>query len=151
MTLQETELCDSIIQGLNKFYTPAQEEYSDISQFFSDPDNYLDITYRTEESHNSNILYTAPISTGGMVYTTIDKACQELIKVNAYTEALALCQSFLDKIESIKENLAKEDLQNVNWSEDEIKKSILNIMKMRDDYTSLRKSTIARYSALVNK
>jgi hypothetical protein len=62
-----------------------------------------------------------------------------------------LCQSFLDKIEPIKENLAKEDLQNVNWSEDEIKKSILNIMKMRDDYTSLRRSTIARYSALVNK
>jgi hypothetical protein len=144
-------ICESIINGLDDLLTVAEEGYSDISQFMSDPENYLNITYRNADIHGDATLYTAPLSTGGEVFVTIDKACQELVKVNAFTEALAIYQSFLDTIYSIRDGLSKQELQNLDWTIDEVKSKILEIMKDRDEYTSKRKSTIARYSALVSK
>jgi hypothetical protein len=91
--------CESIIDGLNGLLTVAEEGYSDISQFIEDPETYLNITYRSEDLKGKSVLYTTPLSTGGEVFTSIDKACQELIKVNAYTEALAIYQSFIDTVE----------------------------------------------------
>lgn len=142
---------ESIIDGLNGLLTVAEEGYSDISQFIEDPETYLNITYRSEDLKGKSVLYTTPLSTGGEVFTSIDKACQELIKVNAYTEALAIYQSFIDTVEGIKEGLSKQELQNLDWSIDEVKRKILEVMKERDEYTSRRKATIARYSALVSK
>ena len=80
---------------------------------------------------------------------SIDKACSELITVKAFTEALYIYQSFMDHLESIKSGLSKDDVKNIDGTIEEIKKRILNTMKVRDDYISLRKLTLAKYSAII--
>lgn len=143
MNIKQT--CESIYSGLDELLTVADENYSDISQFLEDPERYLNDFYN---GINDN-LYTTPISTGGNSFLSVDKACAELIKVNAFTEALYIYQTFMDRLESIKSGLAKDDVQNVNGTIDELKKRILDTMKTRDDYVSLRKSTLAKYSAII--
>lgn len=139
------EACESIMNGLDELLTVADENYSDVSQFLEDPERYLNGSYK----ENSDTLYTTPISTGGVTFMSIDKACNELIAVKAFTEALYIYQSFMDHLESIKPGLSKDDVKNIDGTIEEIKKKILNTMKSRDDYISLRKSTLAKYSAII--
>lgn len=145
--MDNKQACESIYNGLNRLLTIANENYSDISQFLEDPEGYLDGSYQSKDDS----LYTTPISTGGITFTSIDKACNELIKVNAFTEALYIYQTFMEQLESIRIGVSKDDEKNIEGTIKEIKKRILNTMKMRDDYISLRKSTLAKYSAIIKE
>lgn len=130
----------------------AQEEYSDISTFVEDPINYLDITSREMRFSNPNTLYTDVLNTDGKLYMSIDRACNELIKVNAYNEAIALYSYLVNILKRlITKNISKDDIDNLNWSIDEARSKVLNTIALRDEYTSKRKSVVARYSDLIDK
>lgn len=150
MKSNEAFLCANIDQGLSSLYTTAYEAFSDMSQFLDNPENYLSVTFRDQQMHGSEEkLYSAPIATGGEIFAEVRSACQELIKVNAYNEALVICQRFLDKLNETKTGLSKDDVTNIDWSIAEMEKLLLNIKKQRDDYTSLRKATIAKFSMIL--
>lgn len=130
----------------------AQEEYSDISTFVEDPINYLDITSREMRFSNPNSLYTEVLNTDGKLYMSIDRACNELIKVNAYNEAIALYSYLVNILKRLStKNISKDDINNLNWSIDEARSKVLNTIALRDEYTSKRKSVVARYSDLIDK
>ena len=145
--MNNIQACESIVSGLDELLTVADENYSDISQFLEDSERYLDSSYKI----GNDALYTTPISTGGDAFVSIDKACAELIKVKAFTEALYIYQSFVDRLKSLKSGLSKDDVKNIDGTIEETKKRILDTMKLRDDYVSLRKSTLAKYSAIIKE
>ena len=70
------------------------------------------------------------------------------MKVNAYTEALLIYQSFIEKLEILSEDLGKQDKTVINNTIDVIQGLVLNTMKEREEYQSKRKSIIAKYSYL---
>lgn len=139
--------CQNIITGLDSLMLPANEEYSDISLFFKDDDFYLESYHK----NNPGEIYTEPLGMEGVVCNSVIKAGKELTKVNAYTEALLIYQSFIDKLEQTSEGLNKQDKRNLENSIDIIQGLVLNTMKERDEYHSKRKSVIARYSELIKK
>lgn len=127
----------------------ATEELSDVSMFFKDPSQFLDIEYRENKASNPDILYTADLDTGGKVFTSVVKACTELVKVNAYQEALLILSQTIDKMKMLREdNLGKDDNENLDWSINELKTMVLKTSQARDEYTSKRKSVLAKYSLL---
>lgn len=130
----------------------AQEEYSDISTFVDDPVNYLDITSREIRFSNPDAIYTEVLNTDGKLYMSVDRACNELIKVNAYNEAIALYSYLINVMKQLSsKNISKDDTDNLNWSIDETKTKLLKTIALRDDYTSKRKSIVALYSDLIDK
>ena len=100
---------------------------------------------------NPEALFTEDLKTDGKVYTSVISACNELVKVNAYTEALAIYAKFIEIIEELIKTSSKEDKDNLEWSMNELKSSLLKVMKSRDDYTSKRKAVLAKYSDLIKK
>lgn len=137
--------CQSIIDGLDSFMIPAMEDYSDISVFFNDCDLYMEGYHK----NNPGDLYTEPLGVDGVVYTSVIKAGKELISVNAYTEALRIYQTTIDKLEEIAEGLNKKDQENVRASIDNLQGLVLTTMKLRDSYQAKRRSIISKYSNLV--
>lgn len=136
--------CQNIINGLDSLMLPANEEYSDISLFFKDDDFYLESYHK----NNPEEIYTEPLGIEGVVANSVIKAGRELTKVNAYTEALLIYQSFIDKLEMVSEGLDRFDRGNIQNTIDTIQGFVLDTMKERDEYHSKRKSIIARYSGL---
>lgn len=137
--------CQRIADGLDSLMIPAMEEYSDISIFFKDSDLYLE----GYGKNNPGETYTEPLSMDGIVCASVIKAGKELVNVNAYTEALRIYQSFIDKLEEISDGLGKQDRQNIEITVDIIQGLVLNTMKARDSYQSRRRSIISKYSGLV--
>lgn len=139
---------DSIIKGLDQMIIhPTCESYTDIYQFFTNADVFLPILHRSSPDE----LYTKPLSMGGNIYLSIEKACQELNRVNAYMESLTIYNAFLQKLEEIKKELDGEERLNVQMSIDGIQESILKTMQLRDQYTSKRKEILAKYSTVIDK
>lgn len=127
----------------------ATESFGDASNFLRDPYIYLD---RSNSSNpDKNGLYTSDLDTNGCVYTTITKACDELVKVNAYQEAIKMLTTFIDLMNDIKKNnehVTPDDIENLNWSISEVQNKTMDVCKMRDEYTSKRKEILAKYSLL---
>lgn len=136
--------CKRIQDGLDSLMLPANEAYSDVSLFFKDDEFYLESYHK----NNPGEVYTEPLGMEGIVCNSVIKAGKELTKVNAYTEALLIYQTFIDKLEKMSEGLNKQDKRNLENSIDIIQGLVLNTMKERDEYQSRRKSVIARYSGL---
>lgn len=136
--------CQNIINSLNAYMIPATEEYSDISIFFKDDFFYLESYHKNHPDE----FYTEPLGIDGIVSNSIIKAGKDLVKVNAYTEALLIYQSFIEKLEILSEDLGKQDKTVINNTIDVIQGLVLNTMKEREEYQSKRKSIIAKYSYL---
>lgn len=145
------DLCESVIAGIDSFLAPATEEYSDISGFMTDSMNYLEVMERKNSRSREESLFTEPVSTGGIVTESVDKACQDLIKVQAYTEALYIAQKYMDKLIDLVGYVSKEEQKNLAITVDEMQEKILDMVKLRDEYTSKRRSVISRYATLLKK
>lgn len=137
--------CQNIISELDSFMVPVMEEYSDISIFFKDGDFFLEGYHK----NNPGEIYTEPLGIEGIVYSSIIKAGKELTNVNAYTEALRIYQTFIDKLEMIAEGLNTQDKRNIETSIDTIQGLVLDTMKARDSYQARRRSTISKYSGII--
>lgn len=133
-----------IIDSLDSLMLPATEDYSDISIFFKDEDFFLSSYHK----NNPEETYTEPLGVGGIVHNSVLKACKELVSVNAYTEALRIYQTFIDKLECIADGLDKRNVSNIQSSIDVMQGMVLETMKQRDSYYSRRKSIISKYSGL---
>lgn len=134
-----------IMDSIDSFMLPAIEEYSDISVFFKDQDLYLDSYHK----NNPEELYTEPLGYKGIVCDSIIKAGRELTKVNAFTEALLLYQTFIERLEIIGDGLARQEKAILENTIDVMQGIVLDTMRARDEYHSKRKATIARYSSLI--
>lgn len=137
--------CQEIMDSIDAYMLPATEEYSDISIFFKDQDFYLESYHK----NNPEEFYTEPLGYRGIVCDSIIKAGRELTKVNAFTEALLLYQSFIDRLEIIGDGLNRQEKAILENTVDMIQGIVLDTMRARDDYQSKRKATIARYSSLI--
>lgn len=126
----------------------ATEEYSDISVFLEDPIRYLDISSRNEKILDPESIYCKALDTDGIIYNSVIKACNDLVKVNAYSEAMAIYTRMIEVYESLLDQIPKDEKDNVEWAIGEMKNALMDTMKQRDEYTSKRKATIARYSYL---
>ena len=128
--------------------TIATEDYSDISVFLEDPIRYLDYSSRNEKFSDPDALYCKALDTNGIIYNSVTKACNDLVRVNAYSEAMAIYSKMIEVYESLLDQIPKDEKGNVEWAIGEMKNALMNTMKQRDEYTSKRKATIARYSYL---
>lgn len=137
--------CQYVIDSLEGLMLPATEDYSDISIFFSDEELYLQGYHK----NNPGEVYTEPLGVNGIVFNSVKKAGKELISVNAYTEALRIYQTFIEKLELILDDLGKSERGNIENSIDVLQGMVLDSMKARDSYHSRRKSIISKYSGLV--
>lgn len=126
----------------------ATEDYSDISVFLEDPIRYLDISSRNEKISDPDAIYCKTLDTNGIVYNSVVKACSDLVKVNAYAEAMAIYSRIIDVYTSLLDQIPSDEKENVEWAIGELNNLLMDTMKQRDDYTSKRKSMIARYSYL---
>lgn len=126
----------------------AMESFGDVTEFIRDPKLYLD---NSRKEHSTEAMYTADLDTNGRVYTTVVKACDELVKVNAYQEAIKIYTTIIDHMEYTKKNnpeVTKDDEENLNWAISELQNKMMNTCKLRDEYTSKRKSVLAKYSLM---
>lgn len=141
----------SFLESLVGHKDMVTESYSDISIFLSESETYLDGIYNKNKSGDPDAAYTLPISSGGEVTMSIMKACKDLISVKAFTEALFIYQTYLDRLEDLKENLKQDDIMVIQDTIGCIQGEILNTVKERDDFYSNRKSILARYSGIIKK
>lgn len=141
------ERCQNIIDELEAYMIPATEEYSDISIFFEDDFFYLESYHKNHPDE----FYVEPLGIDGIVSNSIIKAGKDLVKVNAYTEALLIYQSFIEKLEILAEDIDKRDKSILKNTIDVIQGLVLDTMKEREEYHSKRKSIIAKYSYLTKK
>lgn len=140
--------CQSIIDDIDKMMIrPANESYADIAQFFVNQDAYLQHSYNKQLDK----LYTEPLSTGGIVYQSIAKACNDMINVHAYTEALMIYDKFIQRLENLAEDFTGEDRENIRNTISDIKGMVLETLKARDDYLAKRKSILAKYSSIIEE
>ena len=147
-----TTSLDFFISTLDSLMVATEgSELSEISTFINDPSQYLDVSYRQGKFLNPNTTYTNALSSEGIVYKSIIKACNELVKVNAYTEALCIYSAMIDLMTELLPDVEKDDQENLKWSIDEMKSLLIDTMKQRDEYTSKRKSVISKYSVIVEK
>ena len=123
------------------------ESYADVPVFLEDPEGYLD--YNSKKAENSNKMYTEPLSTGGEVYIQIEKACKELMSVNAYTTAIAVYQNFEKDLESIRKIVKTEEQMNIDDSISQVKINIIEAIKQREEYNSKRKAVLSKYSSII--
>lgn len=129
----------------------AMESVSDVSTFLKDPDTYLQVTYQSNRLSDEDALYTGSLDTNSEIYNSVETACKELISVHAFTEAIAIYDHMIDKCSAILSTVSKVDKENLEWTINEFKSSLLNTMKLRDEYTSKRRSIIAKYQDLIKK
>lgn len=139
---------DSFMEELDRMIIhPTCESYTDIYQFFTNADVFLPILHRASPDD----LYTKPLGMGGNIYLSVDKACQELNRVNAFAESLMIYNTFLQRLEKIKKELDGEEKINIQMSINGIQEAILKTMQLRDQYTSKRKEVLAKYSTIIDK
>ena len=143
---------DSFINTVGSMMVATESsDLSEISTFIEDPSNYLEVSYRNGRFANPDITFTNTLSTEGTLYNSVVKACNELINVQAYTEAMLIYSCMIDRMTELLDDVDKDDQDNLKWSIDEMKTALLETMKQRDDYTSKRKSVVSKYSVLVDK
>lgn len=146
---------DSLVAFIDELdsYQIATEsgELLDISPFFEKTDEYLDMIYRNELFKNNEYLYTDTLSSDGKLFKAIESICNELISVNAYTEALSIYSKYIDIINNTIEKLPVSEKKNLQWTLDELKNALIHTIGLRDEYVSNRKAILAKYSDLVNK
>ena len=143
---------DSFIDTVGSMMIATESsELSEISTFVENPSNYLEVSYRNGKFSNPNVTFTSTLSTEGMLYNSVVKACDELINVQAYTEAMLIYSCMIDRMTELLDDVDEDEQENLKWSIDEMKTALLKTMKQRDDYTSIRKSIISKYSVLVDK
>lgn len=126
-------------------------EMLEVSPFFEKTDDYLDMVYRNELMKDKSYLYTDTLSSDSKLYTAIETVCNDLIKVNAYTEALSIYSKYIDIITETIKKLPSSEKDNLQWTLDELKNSLIRTIGLRDEYTSNRKSILAKYSDLISK
>lgn len=142
----------AFINELDSYHIATESgELLDVSPFFEKTDEYLDMIYRNELFKNNEYLYTDTLSSDSKLFKSIESICNELISVNAYTEALTIYSKYIDIISATIEKLPSSEKKNLQWTLDELKNSLIRTIGLRDDYTSNRKAILAKYSDLVNK
>ena len=132
----------------------AMEAVSEITTFIDDPMTYLLNEFNRSKNKSprpNDILLSDVIHVDGKVYAEINKAGSELRKVNAYSEAISLYDKAISTIEGIMNEIPSKEKEIVEYTINELKMSLLDTIKERDDYTSRRKSIIAKYSILFDK
>lgn len=130
----------------------ATESISDITTFIDNPDFYLEATNKKTSFEGEHRSYVEALQTGGRLYQSIITIGNELIRVNAYAEAIRLYSAMIDRftIFSKDSDLTKDDVEEIKWSISELKTTLMNVLSLRDEYNSKRKSVIAKYSDLLN-
>lgn len=131
----------------------ATESLSDVSTFLNDPEQYLMVTYRENQiKHGNKVPYTFTIGIGGELYNSIERVCKEFRSVNCYQEAIDLYNSLINRLELfLGDNLSKEDKETVEFTLNEFKSELLDVMKERDDYLSRRNAILGKYSLLFQR
>lgn len=133
----------------------ANESLSDITSFLENPDLYLEVTNRNLKFQNDDkdIEYTEVMHTDGQLFTSIVSIANDLIRVNAYTEAIRLYTAMIDRFTEFSKDsmLTKSDVEAIKWSIDEMKNNLMKVISDRDEYSAKRKSVIGKYSDLLNK
>ena len=133
----------------------ATEALSDITLFIENPDLYLEVTNRNLgfQNDNKDITYTEVMHTDGKLFVSIVNIANELVRVNAYTEAIRLYTSMIDKFTEFGKDssLSKDDVESINWSISELKDNLIKVIADRDEYTAKRKGILGKYSDLLNK
>ena len=131
----------------------ATEALSDIAMFIENPDLYLEVTNRELKFQNDNndIAYTEVLHTDGKVYASIVSIGNELVRVNAYAEAIKLYTAMIDKFTEFSKDsmLTKDDVESLNWSIAELKSALMKVLSDRDEYASKRKGVLGKYSDLL--
>lgn len=144
---------DDVVKELDGLYidpesTVAMESYEiqELSPFFNDPGEYLDNLFRMNNTEYGNVLHE-----DGRIFCIVNAAANELIKVNAYTEALALYDNLLQVIEKLLKTVPKDKKSIFQYSIDTLKDNIIKTIGLRDEYTSKRKSVLSKYSDLLER
>ena len=141
---------DSLIQAIDDMII-ADESLSDISIFMENPDYYLDMTKKKNVLDENNS-YASALDIDGELYLSIEKACNELVKVNAYQEAISIYEEMIKICKELKDHVTKNsDKTILNTTIDEFKTSIMQVMKQRTQYTSRRKSILGKYSDIIKR
>lgn len=127
----------------------AKEALSDVSTFLDDPEQYLVINHRENKMRFGKAAYTSSIDVGGELYNSVERVCKELRSVNCYQEAIELYQNLICRLQDfLTEPISKEDKDNIEFTINEFKSELLNVMKDRDEYISKRNSILGKYSLL---
>lgn len=126
----------------NEFY------YGDVLAFLREPDTFLDGKWATGKL-DDDYLYTDWIRSDGSITCSIRHIAYDLIKVNAYTEALAIFEGYLELIKKIYNEVSKEDKDNIKYVIDDMQREILETISKREEYTSNRKATMARFDDII--
>lgn len=133
----------------------ANESLSDITSFLENPDLYLEVTNRNLKFQNDDkdIEYTEVMHTDGQLFTSIVSIANDLIRVNAYTEAIRLYTAMIDRFTEFSKDsmLTKSDVDAINWSISELKNALMSTISSRDEYTAKRKSVLGKYSEVLSR
>lgn len=143
---------DAFINELDTYKIANESgEMLELAPFFERTDEYLDIIYKNELFKNKSYLYTDTLVADGRLYNAIETVCNDLIKVNAYTEALLIYSKYIDIITDTIKKMPASEKNNLQWTLDELKNALIRTIGLRDEYTSNRKSVLAKYSDLIDK
>lgn len=89
----------------------------------------------------------------GAIYLQVIKICSDLKKVGAYSSALTLIDTFMEKLEHLK----KDPTVNSSWklcidsSLSELYDFRLKTLEERDDEQSRREAVLAKYNGIINR
>jgi len=138
----------NLVSGECNFDISMEAFYGDAITFLKEPDNYLDQKWATDK-YQDGALYTSYLSQDGAITCNINRIGNELLKVNAYTEALALYSKYLESVKKIYEEVSKKDKDNLSGTIDMFQRNILDTVEAREEYTSNRKATLARFEDII--
>ena len=130
-------------------FTIANEDYSDLYMFITRPNVYLDDLYDKNSILDEDYLYTTQLATGGDIYISAIKACNELIKVGYYDEAYLICEKMIKLMNKLLKSTSKVDIDILKDSIKEMRSFMVNIIKQKEEYESKRKSIYAKYESIL--
>lgn len=125
-----------------------EASYGNVLAFLKNPDEFLDNNWASDK-YQEGLLYTETLRDDGLITCSIKKVGSELLKVNAFTEAIAVYTEYLDQLKRIQSEVAKKDKDNLQYTIDGIQKCILDAVTAREDYTSNRKAIMARFDSIL--
>ena len=128
----------------------TEASYGEVLTFLKNPDDYLDNNW-ARDKYQEGLIYTERLRSDGSITCSIKKMGSELLKVNAYTEAIAIYSSFLDHLKRIQAEVAKVDKDNIRSTIDDIQACILKAVTAREEYTSNRKSILSRFDSVLKE
>lgn len=138
---------NALIEDIDRMMI-ATESLSDVGVFMENPTYYLE----TSTKRYPGASFVEELNTDGSLYLSVDNICSELLRVQAFQEAISIYERMIEICKELTGEVTSKKEKNVLiQTMDDFQCSIVDIMRQRNEYTSKRKAVLGKYSDIIKR